>query len=113
MEKYSTVMLKDFRNKKGFEIKKGESVELEFNDKYYGMHAFVRIFKEGQYDKKGAVLMQNLHKWVKGATKPPSINALEKMEWSGKVKSVLGRIVEPDGVDEYGSPSWFMVMGII
>ena len=109
-QKFPTVMIKDFKNKKGFVINKGEPVELEFADDTYKL---VRIYKKGQYERKGAVLTQNLHKWVRGATKPPGYSAMEKMAERGIAKSVLGKKVEPDGLDPYGSPSWLMALGIV
>lgn len=45
--------------------------------------------------------------------KAPSINTLQRWSDDGVAKSVLGKRIEPDGHDEYGSPSWLLVMGLI
>jgi hypothetical protein len=50
---------------------------------------------------------------VTSCFKAPSIKTLEQYCENGISKSVLGKTVEPDGYDEYGSPSWCLVMGIM
>jgi hypothetical protein len=45
--------------------------------------------------------------------KQPSESTLMKWDNDGYSKSVMGQRVEPDGHDEYGSPSWLLVMGLI
>ena len=45
--------------------------------------------------------------------KTPSLNSLEKWSNDGVCKSMLGHIVEPDGFDSDGSPSWLLVAGLI
>lgn len=70
------------------------------------------IYKEDG-SERFVVSTEKLFKCVKGATKPPSFSKLEKMSDVGVASSVLGKRVEPDGTDEYGSPSWILVMGLI
>lgn len=44
----------------------------------------------------------------------PDMETLE--EWhndDGGCESVLGEWVEPDGYDQYGSPSWMLTLGLI
>lgn len=41
----------------------------------------------------------------------PSLEELE--EYDSIVPSILGNDVEPDGYDEYGSPSWMIALGFI
>lgn len=106
---YKTTMLKDAKNKKGLELERGESVVLEFPE---DRPMFVHIYRDGSKNQKLVVLTKNLYKYVKGATKPPSMSAIERMV-DGTSKSVLGKRVEPDGHDEYGSPSWLLVLGFI
>jgi hypothetical protein len=43
----------------------------------------------------------------------PTIEDLEEWNGDGVCESVLGETVEPDGIDEHGSPSWLLVMGLI
>ena len=45
--------------------------------------------------------------------KQPSISSLSRWERDGNCKSLLGEIVEPDGTDSYGSPSWLLHMNLI
>ena len=71
-----------------------------------------RIFVEyGETVKVSRV--ENGSKWLKGFKKTPSFKSLEKQSYDGVAKSVLGNRVEPDGFDQYGSPSWLLVAGVI
>jgi hypothetical protein len=45
--------------------------------------------------------------------KAPSLKTMEKWSDDGVAKSMLGQVVEPDGYDSEGSPSWMLVAGII
>ena len=45
--------------------------------------------------------------------KEPSLKTLEKCNNDGWCKSIFGKRVEPDGHDEYGSPSWLLLIGVI
>lgn len=45
--------------------------------------------------------------------KQPSETTLMKWDNDGYSKTIMGKKVEPDGVDEYGSPSWLLTMGMI
>ncbi len=45
--------------------------------------------------------------------KLPSIRTLEKWTDEGMGKSLLGQTVELDGFDANGSPSWFLVFGLV
>jgi len=45
--------------------------------------------------------------------KIPSFNTLERWMNDGVCKTPTGARVEPDGHDEYGSPSWLLVLGLI
>jgi hypothetical protein len=53
-----------------------------------------------------------LHKYFNIA-KCPTLNTMERWSDDGVARSVLGKRVEPDGHDAYGSPSWMLVVGII
>jgi hypothetical protein len=45
---------------------------------------------------------------------PPAIAELAGEEFhSGACQSVLGETVEPDGIDEHGSPSWLMALALV
>ncbi len=43
----------------------------------------------------------------------PTMEMLEEAVPDGVCTTVLGNTTEPDGTDEYGSPSWLLVMGLI
>jgi hypothetical protein len=43
----------------------------------------------------------------------PSIEELMEQSNDGICQSICGERVEPDGYDEYGSPSWLLAMGCI
>lgn len=45
--------------------------------------------------------------------KSPSMNQLEKWTYDDIVKTPAGHKVEPDGYDEYGFPSWLLIVGMI
>ena len=77
---------------------------------------------EGAYDTLAVVKIQgrtikvspgNLHKYISGFSKPPSMNALEKMSSNGIATTVTGQRTEPDGYGQDGSPSWLLVLGLI
>lgn len=44
-----------------------------------------------------------------------SPDASQLAEWAcdGVAESILGERVEPDGIDEHGSPSWLLAMGLL
>jgi len=110
-EGYTTTMLRDSKNKMGTELLRGEKVVVVFpRDRA----DFTYIFSADDPKRLNKLMVQtvNLHKYVRGATKTPSMNSLEKMS-DGIAKSVLGKRVEPDGYDQYGSPSWLLVIGLI
>ncbi len=50
---------------------------------------------------------------VTSAFKAPSMNELEEAVNDGVCESVAGERVEPDGWDQYGSPSWLLALGMI
>lgn len=53
------------------------------------------------------------HKFFAEFTSPPEIEQLEEWGNDGGCESILGQWVEQDGYDEYGMPSWMIVMGMI
>lgn len=111
-EGYETSMLKDSKNKKGFELKRGDKVIIIF-PKDRMMFSYIYRIDDTKRQNRMMILTQNLYKYVKGATKLPGHRSLEKMVSDGIAKSVLGKRVEPDGYDSYGSPSWLIVLGLI
>ena len=55
----------------------------------------------------------NASKYLSKFKPQPSMRSLEKMSSDGIVTTPLGSRVEPDGVGQYGDPSWLMVVGVI
>jgi len=45
--------------------------------------------------------------------KPPSEKYLYSKILDSVCKTISGKIVEPDGYDEYGFPAWTLVLGLI
>lgn len=43
----------------------------------------------------------------------PDIEQLEEWVHNDNCESVLGERIEPDGIDEHGSPSWLLVLGMV
>jgi len=50
---------------------------------------------------------------VTSAFSAPSLDELQEQLNDGVCDSILGERVEPDGWDEFGSPSWFLALGMI
>lgn len=45
--------------------------------------------------------------------KMPSVSTLKRYSFDGIAKSMMNKRIEPDGYDEFGSPSWLLVAGVI
>lgn len=43
----------------------------------------------------------------------PDLDQLSEWVHDGVCDSILGERVEPDGIDEHGSPSWLLAMGML
>ena len=50
---------------------------------------------------------------IRSAFKPPRFETLERWMIDGVARSVGSKRVEPDGVDDEGSPSWLIALGMI
>lgn len=50
---------------------------------------------------------------IESAFRAPNVKTMEKWSFDGIAKSIGGKKVEPDGYDENGLPSWFLVLGLI
>ena len=114
--KVRATVKRDFRTKKGVEIKSGEKVELSFTVKasansargdIYPFHpSYVRLTTDD-----GRVILTND---LKGAgLRKPSLKQLEYWTWDSVCESVFGTDVEPDGWSYDGSPSWLLALGMI
>jgi hypothetical protein len=50
---------------------------------------------------------------VTSAFKCPSFRKLEEAMMDGDCRSIAGHVVEPDGWDYEGTPSWLLALGVI
>ncbi len=50
---------------------------------------------------------------ITSAFAAPSMEELEEAVNDGICSSIAGESVEPDGHDQYGSPSWLLALGMI
>ncbi len=50
---------------------------------------------------------------ITSAFNPPSLEELEEAVNDGICQSIAGESVEPDGRDQYNSPSWLLALGMI
>lgn len=64
-------------------------------------------------EKDYKIRMRNLPFYFKGFTKP-SLRTLQKWVYDeAHPKTPIGTVVEPDGVDPDGWPSWMLIMGML
>jgi hypothetical protein len=79
------------------------------NRGYTTMAAFHPEGSERDYK----IRMSNLPYYFKGFTKP-SMRTLEKWTFDeANPKTPVGTVVEPDGVDPDGWPSWMLILGFL
>jgi hypothetical protein len=90
-------------------INSGEHSSPSSHYRYTGFLAFRPEGSEREYKFR----MSKLTNMFEGF-KAPSVKTMEKWEWDkGGCKTPVGTMVEPDGVDPDGWPSWMLIMGII
>lgn len=65
------------------------------------------------FDGTNICLVMGKRVRISSAFVAPSVATLQKWSNDSKCKTPTGKTVEPDGVDEYGCPSWLMVLGYI
>lgn len=64
--------------------------------------------------KKIAVRYTAAHRFLRGFHPPPRPSSfLRTVVCESKCKTPTGRVVEPDGTDPDGFPSWLLVFGLI
>lgn len=98
--------VKEFTAKDGTVIPAGSELKVDWKG---GTKPFVTIESAGIQDlrtkNKNVALLLGIH--------IPDMDELEEESNDGVCSSVLGESVEPDGYDQYGSPSWLLVYGVI
>jgi hypothetical protein len=95
----------------GHIIPKGTPCSILFgtlNDEWY-------LRASGLTDKNGTPThFSIITKKVTQFFEPPSLEELQSEDFNnGTCPTVLGHTVEPDGIDQDGSPSWFRALGLI
>ena len=101
-------LLMDITTKKD-SFSKGDTVDkISFEEKRGMYYARLHIGSQSFIVKA-----QNLHRYLKGYAKPPTMNKLEKMMSDAVATTVTGQRTEPDGTGSDGSPSWLLAMGLI
>jgi hypothetical protein len=105
-----TTTKKMLKSKKGTVIYSGETVEIRFDVKLKDGTIADSIFSINTEDGR-KINIRN----PKGVLKMrvPSLKTLERWSFDGIAESVFGERVEPDGHDQYGSPSWLLFFGYI
>ena len=92
-----------------YTIPAGARVHVWFSARKYPGTLFVEY--NGQVKLTRSITAEDkLTKFIK----QPSLSTIEKWESDrGMCKTILGAVTEPDGYDQYGSPSWMLVLGVI
>jgi len=108
VEARSYRLKRDVANKRGDSIESGSRVSLSWPGR-----SGARTELTDDAGNMVTVHTENLHNYVSGISRPPSIRVMEKWMFDGVAKSVTGKRVEPDGIGPDGAPSWMLVFGII
>lgn len=97
-------ILRDAKSKNGFIIPKGTDCTLACGE--HRVKADTGL---------GTILFhyETAHKFFSCFDAPPSMDRLERESNDGICETPLGERTEPDGHDEYGCPSWLLVLGMI
>lgn len=105
-----TTTKKSFTSKKGTAINKGERVTVSFTVKGKASQEFLPNYVRIRTEDGRSIITRNF----KGAgIRVPSMRALEHWACDSVCESVFGSVIEPDGWDSEGSPSWLLVFGIV
>jgi len=90
-----------------------ETVTAEENSALRSHYTGILAFRPEGSEREYKFRMSRLPHYFAGF-KAPSVNTMEKWEWdSSGCKTPVGTMVEPDGVDPDGWPSWMLIMGMI
>jgi hypothetical protein len=88
------------------ELRAGTEVEVSFPREYDG-----RVVS---YEAGGVRILSRSESLGRTIDiKIPGEKALAKWDSEGYSKSVGGKVVEPDGWDNNGMPSWLLVLGLV
>lgn len=90
-------------------IEKGTEVTVVFDPNRPSL-ALLKIETRPEPVKVSTI---HLHDYLEGFKMPPSRAQLAKWLASGRCQSVRGQSVAIDDWDQYGSPSWLLVLGLV
>jgi len=103
---FKTKTIKDLKSKKGTFISKGSDILATYDQNK-------RAVMIEESDKIIYIPASKAYNYLNGFKKEPSITTMEKWANDGIAKTIIGTKIEPDGYDNKGMPSWFIVVGII
>jgi len=107
MEKFETKASRSFKLKCGIIIPKGERLTIEPHPASPDQIALCKAKNRDPF--------RIAYKHLSSLTtdiEEPDMQEIEDGVFDGECYSVTGQSVEPDGHDEYGFPSWLLVLGI-
>jgi hypothetical protein len=108
MENYSFINKTEIKMKDGSVLPAGKKFSIRWEETVKGNRPRVKASgADHEYKISDKTVIRMLGK------KEPSLSSLSRWERDGNCKSLLGEIVEPDGTDSYGSPSWLLHMNLI
>lgn len=104
----SATVIKDMKLENGAVVPKGENVKLNLIS-----NGMIIEVDSPSLGKKFKLRIAQGYRYFNGFNAPPSTEELEEMMMDGTVPTPTGHDVEPDGHGPDGSPSWFLVLGLI
>lgn len=104
MNTLSAVLKRDLVSKKGHKISIGTICVLEFGSQRVTVHGNDGLVR---------IAYKYAPKYFSEFEGQPSMNCLERWSNDGICETPLGNIVELDGTDEYGCPSWLLALAMI
>jgi hypothetical protein len=107
---------KELKSKSGVIIQPGTIVSITFKENS-DQNAYIEMaglsLNTPASKPYMAIPIKLMNVYFTGCSKMPSMNTLEKASDAGICTTVFGSRVEPDGYDQFGAPSWMLVLGII
>ena len=108
MNTYSFINKKEIKMKDGTVLPEGKRFQIRWEETELRHRPRVKASgSEYEYKISNETAIKMLGK------KEPSLSSLARWGDNGNCKSILGEVVEPDGTDSYGSPSWLLVKRLI
>ena len=108
MKTHSFINKSEIKMKDGTVLPEGKRFVIRWEETSIGPRP--RVIMEGTISEYSIAHSSAIKMMGK---KAPSMSSLARWGDNGNCKSVMGEVVEPDGTDSYGSPSWLIVKGLI